>query len=596
MFNRYSIAITGLSMWPLSHPRTLIFILAFAAFGSPRWSPAVHAQVLLGIETVAFTGTDADFGPVLESGVTFASFRTPAINPSGIIGFNGFVEGPGVNDVVNGSSILSANHEGIWFSDAAGLRPVIRVGRDQPPKIGQVPGTTFHRLGIGNFPRLGPQGQLLFTGLTTFGLWEDNAGNLSRIARWHSNGPLGPGLGPNVTFLGANISKTSYESDGDVVFRATVNQDIGGQFRGVWRVGDSGPQLVVRDRTTGEFGPNRGDESYQRLRDAALDPADNLFVTSPVVSTNSEYEGIIRIDDGPDTVFVRTGSDGALGPQLGSGVVFSDVEGRPVGVNRILVSGKIGGTGIDSTNHEGFWVINEQNIELIARTGTDAVGGPNLGSGVVFARGATTPDIVFPFISSAGNESETALVARVSGNTFDPNVSIGIWFDDGSGLMPIAMTGESGPLGPNTSANEVFSYFDHISLGGDGTLVFSGWVDDVESGASTSGLWMYDRNRVSPLLREGDELAVDTGGSRERLTVADIAWTSAGNSSRGIAARISFTSGEQGIFRLMPTIVPEPSAASLLVIPTCILLLRRRDIRPHCVLCSFFATQKVDAG
>src|SRR5689334_2544215 len=69
-----------------------------------------------------------------------------------------------------------------------------------------------------------------------------------------------------------------------------------------------------------------------------------------------------------------TGTDGALGPQLGTGVFFATVGTPSLNTSGdVAFLGTLSGTGVSTSNDQGSWTNIGGSIQPITRVGTDGL-------------------------------------------------------------------------------------------------------------------------------------------------------------------------------------------------------------------------------
>lgn len=481
--------------------------------------------------TIATTGVEGDLGPQLGPGITFASLGGPQLNANGQFLFGGTLAGATTTD-----------DQGLWLADAAGIRPLARVGTDGPLGPGEGDGVTFRRYNLGGAV-LNNAGQVAFRGVIERspdyqGLWLNGGGgdgggdNVNR-AIVYSDGPLGPNLGSGVEFI-PSLSVGALNDAGEIFFAGHVNQSdpIAGGQAGVWQIGADGgvPQILARAGTTGPLGPGLGDDRtfalFSRLSSDAPGSvlADVRFEDAQAEDPYAPTYGILRLSATGHTPLWLSHTDGRYGPQLGEGVHFTHNWRRSAGstssdAGGIAVIASVEGTGVDDTNDSGIWRVSDEAIAPVARDGTDGPLGPGLGDDVVFDAydsGPANSGTGFGAVSS--HDGTVAFTAGLSGGTYgvagEPGQTRGVFadsIDDGEGIEAIALTGTAGDLGPGLPGGEVFAHFASVSAAADGTLLFEA-ADRVGDGPLTSGLWAYASGDLRPLLRAGDVIDDRTVG------------------------------------------------------------------------------------
>ena len=196
-----------------------------------------------------------------------------------------------------------------------------------------------------------------------------------------------------------------------------------------------------------------------------------------------------RADLSPDGEFIigrkviaYTGTDGALGPQFGSGVSFSELYGGAINESGdVLYNGYLAGQGVVLDNSKGLWFRSSTTTtpSIIARAGTTGILGPNY------------PDE--PEATFNRNSLWYGWVNNLGQFTFrgHDGYSGGTWRSTGSANEAIALARNDGPLGPGLGPGVWFISTPSPDVYTDsGLLVFNGAVnqrDPVEGGQL--GIW-----------------------------------------------------------------------------------------------------------
>ena len=260
---------------------------------------------------VALEGTDGLLGPGLGAGVAFRSIPSPlvfplALNASGMVVFFSSIEGPGVMPNVNDRALF-----------------------------------------------------------TTTG------GTPSVLARSGTDGPLGPGFGPNTHFTGFN-ARFIINDNSDIAFRASVQGIQNGH--GIWVAGTSDPSPVAISNTDGPLGPNLGPGvHFSAINPHQFNDNGQIAFASTITGTgvtNNNNRGIWMFDENASSIVARTGTDGLLGPNLGSGVMFNSFGSLALNNNgHVAFWATLTGSDVNSDNNVGFWAVVDGETILVLREG-----------------------------------------------------------------------------------------------------------------------------------------------------------------------------------------------------------------------------------
>lgn len=214
--------------------------------------------------------------------------------------------------------------------------------------------------------------------------------------------------------------------------------------------------------------------------------------------------------NGALTTFARIGSTGALGPNRSgseAGHVFLEFfAAQDVSRNQVVFLGKAGPAGSASSSQPfAIWRNRDgQNLE-IARSGVDTALGPNLGAGWRF--GSTgTPAFQFNQMATGDVLIDTQVLTPA-----DAARSALILHRPGIGNTPCLVAGQTGPLGPNLAdASATFGGGSYTpSVGGTRVL-----INASAFGATTQeGIWRVcdGAPRALALSRETGVLGPGTG-------------------------------------------------------------------------------------
>jgi hypothetical protein len=339
-------------------------------------SPGTIGIWLAGISDeptpIARQSTDGLLGPHLGAGIVFKEpflpsrddFGWPVLNDAGKIAFVGFLSGNGIN---------FTNDRGIWITDAAGPVVAARFGDDAALGPGLGPGVFF-----GNFftPSLTTSNDLVFVaqlaGDGRTGVWHTGGGSPVPIAVSQTDGPLGPGLGPGISY--SFLGTSTVNSSNVVAFSAGLQ---GGGFNpntndGIWTIDGSNRSVRALAGAGGTLGPNLGDGSlFQSINSPSINGQGHLAFVGGLADFRL---GIWTNDASFNHAIALSGTDGPLGPGLGPGVRFDSFSLGPSfndadQVAFMATLGRPPGSGITTANDDGLWLASGGVIQLIAREG-----------------------------------------------------------------------------------------------------------------------------------------------------------------------------------------------------------------------------------
>jgi len=566
-------------MWPFKYLGVFYFkfvasfplaiCCAAAVFGiAPT---ALHASLPSSFfQPVALTNTDGPLGPQLGAGVYFATLPTnPSLNSSGNLGFSASLTGAG---------ITTANDQGDWLFASNSMQPIARIGTAGPlgPNQGSA---TFVRNGLSG-PQLDNNGQITINAFSsTSGIWRHTGSTNTAIAMANTDGPLGPNLGAGIDFISTLPTPVSI-NDGSLVLSHLVlpsDPTYGGQA-GLWRIGPTGnPTVLARENFPGALGPGL---DAGTVFGGSLVPIVNrqgtVALNARLLNSQTSFSGsgLLRLSDTGNTLLAETGTDGALGPQLGAGVTFTGFAGlRPLNDTDYLARATLAGTGVTTTNGDVIVRIGPSSITPLAREGTDGALGPQLGAGVVFAAPVSAAQAV-PFGAITGHDQNFAFFGHLSGNGYDPNTVIGLWIGSGTQLAPAVLTNTDGPLGPGLGPNVAFKNFPAIAMADDNTLFFSATTGQIGQTPTQSGLWYFQNDALTSIIRAGDSFAPNPANPADVRTVSAV-----GSSlvldpiNSRLAINLTFTDSSVGLLLVS---VPEPAGGAGLLFALGLASLRRR--------------------
>ncbi len=541
--------------------------------------------------TIALSGTDGPLGPGLGSGEVYRAVFEASINNAGTVVFGALLVDP---------AQTFDDDFGLWIHDGTANNIVVREGDIGSLGPGLGPTETFES--AANAHINGARDLAFFSHLTDVnpfsrpgGFWRRIGNVINAEALEAVEGPLGPNLGDGITFDEFNpVGNPTFNDRGDIAFSADL-LGVGNtpKVRGLWLNTGGLNMPIAQGATSGALGPNLGGgeqfDAFLVSGGPALQSNGDviftafLFQSSPGVMVNND-RGIFRHTGGANQVVAREGAAGALGPGLGAGIVFDDMDAPSVvnDAGSVAFNSYLRGTGVTSANRRGIFVNQSGTNAIRARTGATGALGPGL-PGTVFT------DLLSPIITGT---DEVFFAGFISGT---PNSRLGLWRNVGGENQSIALAGDVATLGPGLGPNISFRTFELPEANALGQAVFGAYLSGTGVDMTNDyGLWAYAADRLWLIARTGDLFDIDPSANLDLRTirsaalvgVAGGALPSGGqdgrvralNDSGVVVFRLGFTDGSDGIFTM--ALVPEPQSASLLV--TAIALVGQVQRRRRC--------------
>jgi hypothetical protein len=319
---------------------------------------------------------------------------------------------------------------------------------------------------------------------------------IETVAISGNDGPYGPNLGSGNSF--SAFDTPILNQRGDVAFPALIN---GGAREGFWLRSAGVNKPIVLTGEDGALGPGLGaGVAFENTVDNAYLGEGGGIVVGGFTPGAGIGEWLwARHVGGVNTPFARDGDTGQLGPALGGGVHFEFFfTGPTIGIDNSVVFGAtITGTGVDDSNHLGIWKRSPGGNEnvLIARTGEHGPVGPGLGTDVAFV-----PYLNSPVQTEAG---EVLFTARAR-NSVSGDEIVGVWQHNGTENSALVLSGTDGELGPGLGANFVFAGgltqgYLPFDINSRGDAVFSAKLKD-----GRSGIWQTSTTGNAPIALSGE--------------------------------------------------------------------------------------------
>jgi hypothetical protein len=345
-------------------------VLFYDVASNSRWSNASGS-----LNRVDQIGTDGPLGPNMGTGVSFSSYGNTVFN-------NGKLAAVAT---ITGTNVTGSNNRGLWINENGTSSLIARTGTDG--SLGPNLGTGVRLSSFGQSHAMNATGKASFsgfvngTGVNTSNdeaIWTNSANGIVPVAREGAEGLLGPNMGPGITLKSAGPAFSldhTINSHNTIVFRGSAFDTATSLTTlGIWMNNGAGNNPAILTLTDGSLGPNMGPgTNFKFLTAFHLNSNDEILFGGAISGFGislSDSEGIWAKKSNGINLVARTGMDGLLGPQLGAGIVFSDL--FPLGFNNAgesLISGVLTGPGVDSTNDRGIWATDHGNIVKILRIG-----------------------------------------------------------------------------------------------------------------------------------------------------------------------------------------------------------------------------------
>lgn len=493
-------------------------------------------------------------------GVTFRTFGSPAIGPTGEVVFGADLQGPG----------LTTSTDSALFSGLPGaISPLALSGAPAPGT-----NANYGPIGLYGFQPLPIKtgGQVLFSAPLTNqqpggpeGLFIGKPGAVTLIGR---SGERAPNTEAGVFFqrdtpFGGSIRRYALSDAGQIAFSASLSGPRAsvGLFAGA-------PGSLRLAARTGSPAPGAGGATFSQWYGAIGINAEGAVAFQGILSDGGE--GIWLGQPGALELAVRPGT-----PAPGTAGNFESIifRGSLNNNNQIAFRARArDGVAGSASLSTGIWAGTPGSLDLIALTGQPAPGTANNFFGFE------------PFSPAINNSGEVAFHGALDGRS-------GIWAGAAGALELVALHGAAAPLGAGSPSAQ-FSQFGPLILNQDGQVAFHALLEAEDGTSSGWSYWATDTSGELRLIaREGGVL--DLGGgdlrtiaqlpAREREFDRDIDFMSLSTGSgRG---QLFFNDAGQLTFRaifgdgteaIIVANVPEPGAAAIAGVAGALLLGRPR--------------------
>lgn len=266
----------------------------------------------------------------------------------------------GLNDVgqitfsaaIVGGNAIPANDTGLWKTTPEGLRLVAREG-DPPAGLVSLDDLSFSR------PLLDSTGQVAFRssfvalGIRGDGVFAERGGALAPIV---SSGIAAPGTGGGV--FDRPLTRFDLNTAGRIAFPAFV-QGATERFDSVWKQGNAGLQIVVREGDTSGVPPN----TFQFFSQVAMNSTGDVAFEADHGSVDTVWKQtangqLLRVMAGG---LAAPGTDGQFLRYAGTNIDFNSARAVLVDAFYFDASGR---------SQEGLWVGGSyDDLSLVVRTG-----------------------------------------------------------------------------------------------------------------------------------------------------------------------------------------------------------------------------------
>lgn len=275
---------------------------------------------------------------------------------------------------------------------------------------------------------------------------------------------------------------------------------------GYWIERNNGLLASAELDVVGASGPGRGGAEAGHVFRQLLSPpdaarsGDHVFIAragTPGASPNNTLDGVWLANGNANVEIARFGSEGVLGPNLGSGWTYSG--NVPFETAHIAQPG----TAILYANVRTS-DSNSRSAITRHQAGVNGTCAMAFDSRPAFAPGVFAADL-FESISQPGSSRRGAIYARGTART-DPaggGFRIGLWRLCNGAPAALAVTLETGPRGPGLElGTEVFEQFaDRVAPIDQGVLFAATGRESITNGTPAfDGVFLHDNGSVRPIL------------------------------------------------------------------------------------------------
>ena len=274
---------------------------------------------------------------------------------------------------------------------------------------------------------------------------------------------------------------------------------------GVWKNTDGVNQVIAQIGAVGQLGPGLGDAVfYSELSGGVPIIDDDGGITYRASITgdgvdNGSNQILVRHTQGQNSAFARTGVTSLLGPMLEPSEVFDHLREPIVNDQGDAVFGaSTTSPNQVSPRRWGLWKNSPSGNVALSLSGVTGSQGPGLGADEVFYGQPSGYRIL--------NGTNDVIFTATTSNTISSANRVGLWKNAGGANAAVALSGETGLLGPGFSIGSTFADRTHImpsALEFDtntrGDIVFASALSD-----GRKGIWRNLGSGNEPLMVVGE--------------------------------------------------------------------------------------------
>lgn len=362
-------------------------------------------------------------------------------------------------------------------------------------------------------------------------IWRRLNGQNVELARFGTDGVLGPGLGSNWRFgaLGTSYTRLRSLDSGQVLIDAPLlsPENLERSALVLHTPGGGNQTCALRGSTGASNGPNLGNAAAF-INASGFFPvafSDRIFINATASGTEN-FEGIWQVCAGSPQPLAVSRFTGPLGPNAGVGSAeFALIRSLPQPLGNGIAFLAYFRTSAGASLRSGIFQNQAGLNSLLAQSDDSGSLGPNFGQ----ARFASLDPLQTQIAGAAQQLAFEAIATDIS-NTAIP----GLWRIRPQGNPePVALVGVAGPFAPG--AGQLFQRIDRWSLFPNGDIVAECLVQN-----GPSGLYLFAIGRAPRLiLRNGQTISVNTTAGIAQATVNSFSVIGAGDTSQGASAHPS---------------------------------------------------------
>lgn len=448
--------------------------------------------------------------------------------PSEVINYDHVAMADSGAGLLGFTASMTASSLNLWAQRGNGLVPYAEVGAGGATGPGRSGGESGH-----TFTRLAPIFDSIGTGARVFsgyagasaasaseGMWQWNGVRNVEFVRVFTDGPLGPGMGPDWRYTALN--NVGFEPivialphrralfPGRVA-RPDQADNSGDDSWSMYTPGAGNRPCLLQDSTAPDFAPGVAGTTFSDVsRRVGVSRRGEIYAAATLFDTHNYYIGIWQFCDGAPRVVALEGASGELGPGLAdSTVTFYDVEDylSPSVAGGFYFSAR---TGTSPNVTRGVFHHHGNRNEPILQEGVTGAAGPQI-AGHIFQ----TPH--YPHdLKAAGPYA--ALKSSISPASDTSQRIGGLWrLTPDQGIQPVAIEGDSGSYAPPNGG--VWYDFHQFAVFDNGDIVAAISVDT----SSNISLWRFRIGQPPvEILKVGDVVAVPTTSGTVNASITGI--------------------------------------------------------------------------